>query len=144
MMFEDSKPFLWRGMLGGLVGGVLAVAILYSYQFGNIRYAIFYQALLAMIYVVPVTLIGGTVIGAIVSMLCIYFRTTRIIGILIGAITATILGAVIGAGFHYMMQNQPPVTLGESFFVRCGVIVGLITGILSGAQEHKLNRSASL
>jgi uncharacterized membrane protein YhaH (DUF805 family) len=140
----NGKPFLWRGMLGGLIGGVLAVAILYSYQYGDIKYAIFYQSLMAMIYVLPITIIGGTAIGAIISMLCKRLRTTRITGILVGAITATILGAIIGAALHYLMTDQTPVALWGSFFVRCGMIVGLITGIVSGAQDHTLRRSAPL
>lgn len=132
---SNSGPFLWRGLVGGLFGGIIGVAVLHSIEAGSIRAAIFYWALLGMIRAVPFTIIGGTIVGALVWAITRRLRTKRLAGAVIGAGIAAILGAIVGAALNYLIINEPGF-FWEVFLVRYGVIVGALTGLISGFKDH--------
>jgi hypothetical protein len=118
-------------MLGGIVGTAVGIIVLYSTYFGSFGYAV-YMGFFAIIFILPITIIIGTVVGSTVWVITRLLRTNKLAGAAIGVIIALILGAAIGAIF----DANHTQTGNKWFFVKFGAIAGAVVGLISGADDH--------
>jgi hypothetical protein len=130
MTKEDGKPFLWRGMIGGIAGNVVGITILYLSFFNFRRVGPLLYYFFAILGTFPVTFVGGTVVGALVWVVTRLLRTNRFTGAIAGAIIAAIIGGAIGFLFDaYLVQTTIDL-------VKYGAIAGAVVGAISGADDH--------
>ncbi|MEN3332303.1 MAG: hypothetical protein V7641_1668 [Blastocatellia bacterium] len=135
MMKTEALPFLWRGMLGAFIGGVLGIAILYLFYFKRAGTA-FYWGSFAIIRVLPITIIVGTVVGALIWMGIKQLRIGRLTGAVIGAVIAAIIGSIVGAIIDAQIVTEIRQPIWDGFFIKYGMIAGAVTGLVSGVQGH--------
>lgn len=133
---KNGVPFLWRGMLGGLIGSFLGIGILYLYYFQHVGRAA-YWGFFAITRVLPLTVVCGTLIGALVWGGTKLLRTRKLPGAVIGAISAAIIGSIAGAMIDIQTTNQNPDTIWHWFFIWYGLVAGAVTGAVSGAHDHR-------
>ena len=128
---------LWRGALGGLVGGILGISILHALRGDSAKAAISYWALLGMMKVVPLTVLGGPLVGALVATLCRYLRAGILKSLLTAVGLAAAVGGVLGAAAGYLIADDGEAGAYVTFFLEYGLIVGATVGLLVGACDYK-------
>src|SRR5581483_1848311 len=132
---RNGMPFLWRGILGALIGSVLGISILYLFYFKRAGAALFWGSF-AFLRVLPVTVIVGTLLGALAWVGAKLLRTRSLTGAVLGAIAAAIIGSIIGAIIDGQTANEFHRSIWDGFFIKYGMIAGAVTGLISGAQNH--------
>jgi hypothetical protein len=135
MRKKTGATFLWRGMLGGLLGCFLGIAILYLSYFQHAGRAA-YWGFFGILGTLPVTVVCGTIVGALIWGGTRLLRTGRLAGAAIGAVGAAAIGLLIGAILDSQIANQDPNDR-QWFFTLYGLIAGAVTGVVSGSQDHR-------
>jgi ABC-type uncharacterized transport system permease subunit len=74
--------------------------------------------------------------GAMTRLLTRGLRTNRVSGAIVGAISATFVGALIGLIVDLAVGHGSLQSVAESFLVRFGAIVGFVTGVSCGFQDN--------
>jgi hypothetical protein len=122
-------------MLGGFIGSFLAIGILYLIHFRHAGKAVYWGAL-ALTRALPLTVVCATLIGALVWSGTRMIRTRKLPGALLGAIAAAIIASICGAFIDANFIDPDDGSL-PWFFAWYGLIAGAVTGLVSGAHDHR-------
>lgn len=136
---KSNGPSLWRGAAGGLVGGLLGILILFMFHYKNVYTAAYWGALAMpyLLYYLPFTTIAGVLIGASAWKLTRLLRTRPLAGAFIGGFTGAIIGGVVGIIIDCLVAGGSQDSIVGGFFLKYGIIVGAVTGIISGSARDR-------
>ena len=87
-----------------------------------------------LLYYLAVTTIAGVLLGACAWKLTRLLHTNPLGGALIGGFAAAIVGGVVGIIIDYLVANGSQDSI---VFLRYGIIVGAVTGIISGSARDR-------
>lgn len=135
-----STRNLWRGALGGVVGGFIGAAVLwpsYKPQYG--QGTEFRWFVLFVIVYSPFAAIAGAAIGILIWK--IRERTRRSVNLLTRAILGATSAGVLGILCSYTLYSDVDrASLGLSytmFYAKYGVFVGTLAGIFAKPSQPK-------
>lgn len=138
-MGNQRPSYFSRGALGGFIGGLLGIPILLVLHYKNLYNAAYWAALGMpyLLYYLPITTIAGVPLGASAWKVTRLLRTRPLTGALIGGFTAAIIGGVVGITINYLVANGSQDSILGGVFLKYGIIVGAVTGIISGSARDR-------
>jgi hypothetical protein len=89
-----------------------------------------------MLGTLPITVVCGTIVGALIWAGTRLLRTGKLAGAVVGAVGAAAIGFLIGAMLDSKITNPDPNDR-QWFFSFYGLIAGAVTGVVSGSQDHR-------
>ena len=134
-MKRSIQTFLWRGGLGGAVGGCLWVWLLpgFEHQDAYTQYA----RVLVMLYVAPFSTVIGMIVAWIVVRL--HAKTKKNDGlparVAIGVVCSAAAALVIWASVNAIRIDEQPFVWSTKYWLLFGVIVGVLAGATVGEQN---------
>ena len=131
-MKSGSRTSLWRGALGGAIGGFLWVWLLpaFKHQDSYTQYA----RLLTLFFIASFTAIIGTIIGWIVVAL--HAKTGKNYGVLmrivIGVVFSLVAASIAWATLNMIRTSEPSIVWSTQYWLLFGILVGVLAGGMVG------------
>jgi hypothetical protein len=133
MADKSIKTFLWRGALGGIVGGLIWIFVIPILHSGSVLNS--YYLGLALFAGIPLTLAVGSIVGAIIWV--IYVNAERNINAVERALIGTVIALLAGAVYSVMTNESRHNPSYLMYLVEFAMIVGVSAGITIGNQNQK-------